>query len=48
MARALPALAETPSGIDTLVRIAVFSIDTAERDAARRVIRTAAASEDGE
>jgi fructose/tagatose bisphosphate aldolase len=42
MARALPALAETPSGIDTLVRIAVFSIDTAERDAARRVIRTAA------
>lgn len=43
MARALAALAETPSGIDTLVRIAVFSIDTAERDAARRVIRTAAA-----
>jgi hypothetical protein len=27
MARALAALAETPSGIDTLVRIAVFSID---------------------
>jgi fructose/tagatose bisphosphate aldolase len=43
MARALAALAETPSGIDTLVRIAVFSIDVAERDAARRVIRTAAA-----
>jgi fructose/tagatose bisphosphate aldolase len=42
MARALPALAETPSGIDTLVRIAVFSIDSAERDAARRLIRTAA------
>jgi len=43
MARALPALADTPSGIDTLVRVAVFSIDAAERDAARRVIRTAAA-----
>ncbi|MBI3855789.1 MAG: class II fructose-bisphosphate aldolase [Planctomycetes bacterium] len=43
MARALPALAESPSGIDTLVRIAVFSVDASERDAARRAIRRAAA-----
>jgi fructose-bisphosphate aldolase, class II len=44
MARALAALAETPSGIDTLVRIAVFSIDLAERDAARRALRAVAAA----
>src|SRR5262245_42624770 len=43
MARALPALAETPSGIDTLVRIAVFAVDAAARDDARRVLRAAAA-----
>jgi fructose/tagatose bisphosphate aldolase len=40
MARAVPALA---ADIDTLVRIAVFSVDAAERDAARRAIRAAAA-----
>jgi len=40
MARALPSLAESPAGIDTLVRIAVFAVDPAERDLARRVIRS--------
>jgi fructose/tagatose bisphosphate aldolase len=43
MARALPTLAESPAGIDTLVRIAVFSIDAAERDRACRAIHTACA-----
>ena len=43
MARALPTLAESPAGIDTLVRIAVFSIDAAERDRARRAIHAACA-----
>jgi len=43
MARALASLADSPSGIDTLVRIAVFAVDTAERDRARRTIRAACA-----
>src|SRR6185295_367737 len=42
MARAMPSLADTPSGIDTLVRIAVFAVDPAERDRARRTIHIAA------
>jgi fructose/tagatose bisphosphate aldolase len=40
MARAVPTLADD---IDTLVRIAVFAVDAAERDAARRAIRASAA-----
>src|SRR5207237_3335618 len=43
MARAMPSLAESAAGIDTLVRIAVFSVDPAERDLARRTIRAAGA-----
>jgi len=43
MARALPSLADSPAGIDTLVRIAVFSVDAAERDSARRTIHAACA-----
>jgi fructose/tagatose bisphosphate aldolase len=41
MARALPALIDSPSGIDTLVRSAVFGEAPAERDAARRAIHAA-------
>jgi fructose/tagatose bisphosphate aldolase len=43
MARALPSLADSPAGIDTLVRIAVFSVDAAERDRARRAIHAVCA-----
>src|SRR5207247_415096 len=43
MARALSPLADSPAGIDALVRVAVFSVDAAERDLARRTIRAAAA-----
>jgi fructose/tagatose bisphosphate aldolase len=43
MARALASLADSPAGIDTLVRIAVFSVDASERELARRAIRTACA-----
>src|SRR5881394_547986 len=43
MARALPSLADSPAGIDTLVRIAVFAVDASERDRARRTIHAACA-----
>src|SRR5436190_14328998 len=43
MARALPTLADSPAGIDTLVRLAVFSADASERDLARRAIHAACA-----
>ena len=41
MGRALPALAESAAGIDTLARTSVFASAPAERDAARRAIHAA-------
>src|SRR5438045_4125558 len=42
MARALPSLADSPAGIDSLVRVAVFGEDARARNDARRAIRSAA------